>query len=99
MTVSNTQDVRVIKGNESYIAKAGTSAIGALKGGEDGCTLGPRCIQSYVLDEVFLTQELLMVKIDVQGSESGVLKGMKKMITERRVTCGFGLVCCHASVS
>eukprot|EP01051_Picozoa_sp_SAG22_P019456 SAG22_NODE_3596_length_1626_cov_2.592665_2_plen_161_part_00 len=43
------------------------------------------CIKPYVLDEVFPTQELLMVKIDVQGGEAGVLKGMTKMITERRV--------------
>eukprot|EP01052_Picozoa_sp_SAG31_P003899 SAG31_NODE_154_length_22184_cov_25.917142_21_plen_294_part_00 len=79
-------DATVVKGESSYIAKAGTSAVGALTSGKDGCVLGPNCIQSYVLDEVFPTEHLLMVKIDVQGGESGVLKGMTKMITERRVT-------------
>ena len=80
-------DVLVTKGDAGYTAKAGTSAVGGIQGGKDGCApLSATCIKSYVLDEIFPTQHLLMVKIDVQGGESAVLKGMRKMIEERRIT-------------
>ena len=52
-------------------------------------------IQSFSLDEIFPHQEVLMLKIDVQGGEQSVLNGAKKLIAEGRVKycSGISKVC------
>jgi FkbM family methyltransferase len=71
------RDVTVVAGESSYIATAGTSAVGKLGRRQPGvaadCQPGSAdCVQTFVLDDMFSSQRLLLVKIDVQGGEPHV---------------------------
>ena len=83
------KDMTVVKGDNSYVAKTGTSAVGRMEGAANSCKLGdPKCVRMYSLDNICPKQHLLMVKADVQGGESQVFAGATKLIRERRITYG-----------
>jgi FkbM family methyltransferase len=77
------EETQVVKGASSYTANEGTSAVGTAGA---ICTEGtPNCIRSFNLDKIFPTEELLMLKIDVQGGEFNVLTGAAKLIADGRI--------------
>lgn len=77
------EKTQVVKGASSYTANKGTSAVGSAG---RICTEGtPNCLRSFNLDKIFPKEELLMLKIDVQGGEFNVLKGAAKLIAEGRI--------------
>jgi FkbM family methyltransferase len=59
----------------------GTSSVGTLKSNSN-CA---NPVQVYTVEKISKDQDILFLKIDVQGSELNVLKGAKKQIQEGRV--------------
>eukprot|EP01050_Picozoa_sp_SAG11_P039070 SAG11_NODE_16258_length_553_cov_0.625551_1_plen_62_part_10 len=56
--------------------------------GNFGCKLGDKdCVQAFALDTSFPTDDVLFLKIDVQGGELDVLSGANRMISAHGVQC------------